>query len=279
MTCFCVSLTLAASAAASDYVILVGGLGGEPKYSDEFAKAVTATRASLIKGGYGADHIRTLLEKAGPLSSGGGAEAAQSTLTNIRSEFERLRTEVSEADTLLLILVGHGQSDYQEPRFNLPGSDLTGHGLVELLSAIPCKDQRLILLFSCSGHFSEILSSPTRTIIASTDGPRQVYHTVTLPYFLKALDNNGADFNGDNKISSLEMLDYLSEQVKEHFAAAGNLQIEMPSLDDNGDGKITARADGLDAGDGERAGVTILLPAPGRASTAGQTPKEETGKK
>jgi hypothetical protein len=271
----CASLVaiLAFPALAADHVILIGGLGGEAKYTDEFERGITAIRTSLVKHGYDAVRIHTLLEKAGPLK--GGGDAAQSTLENIRLEFDRLRKESAAADTLLLVMVGHGQSDYQEPKFNLPGPDLTGHGLNELLNALPCRDQRMILVFPCSGHFSEILSQPTRTIVASTDGPRQIYHSIAIPYLLRALEKNDADANGDGKVSAAELFEFLSEQIKGHFEGAGSLATETPSLDDNGDGKVTARAQGMDAGDGERAAQVILLPAPGGAVSGGKASAEK----
>jgi hypothetical protein len=60
-------------------------------------------------------------------------------------------------------------------------------------------------------------------------------------------------------------------------------QTENPSLDDNGDGKVTTLAEGMDAGDGEcphrpltpapvTAPVTAPLPRPHRRGAGAQTP-------
>ena len=251
-------MALSSGAFATDQVLLVGGLGGEPQYTQAFTSALTQIREELVQGGYDSKCIRTVMET--PAGTKGSTE--ESTLVNLTKEFERLSKELTPADTFLLVMIGHGLSDYQEPRFNLPGPDLTAHVLRGFLDALPATDQRGILIFSCSGHFSEIMSAPTRTLLASTDGPRQIYAPVSAPYLIKALAKKTADGNADGKVSFTELFDFMSSEVKGHFQAAGSLATETPSLEDNGDGKVTVHAEGMDAGDGARAATVFVLPAP-----------------
>ena len=247
---------------ATDHVLLVGGLGGEPQYTQEFATALSDIKAVLLKGGYPEQNIHLLREASGENTKKEMEGKTASTLANLTNEFDRLNRESKPEDTFLLILLGHGQSDYQEPRFNLPGPDLTAHALLGMLNALPVKDQRLILLFSCSGHFSEIVTAPTRTILASTDGPRQIYHSVAIPLLAKTLDPKAADSNNDGNVSFLEVFDLFSNRVTEHFKTENLLVMETPSLEDNGDGKVTVRTEKMDAGDGTRAATVFILPAP-----------------
>ncbi|MCC6696249.1 MAG: hypothetical protein IT365_11520 [Candidatus Hydrogenedentes bacterium] len=267
-------LSASSSAYAEDYALLIGGLGGEERYSQEFLDSATALRTTLIeRHGYHADRVRVFAETA-------PAERhvdCVSTLENIQREFGRLQTVLQAGDSLLVIAVGHGQSDYQETKLNLPGPDLSAQGLTALLNALPNTDhQTLVLSFPCSGQFAEVLARAGRVVLASTDGPRQIYHSVMTQYLLQAMQSDAADVNADGAVSLYELFDFLSLQVEGHFTAAGTLQTENPSLDDNGDGKVTTLAEGMDAGDGELAKVTYIAPAV-RAVSAGGLPAEREG--
>lgn len=245
--------------AAADHVLLVGGLGGEPALTRDFTETLRALRAALAtRHGYDPGRIRLLAER----KDGPGIDGVATTAT-LRGELGRLAGIMKTSDTLLLVMIGHGQSDFVEPKFNLPGPDLTAHALAALLDALPARDQRLILAFGCSGHFSQILSRPGRCIIASGDGPRQIYLGL-LPRLLQAAFENpqDADVNRDGRLTMGELFRHLARQVDNEFSRRGMLPTENTSLDDNGDGDLTTLAQGMDAGDGERARRTQLLPAP-----------------
>jgi hypothetical protein len=244
---------------AADYVLLIGGLGGGEKYTQEFGQSLTTIRESLVqRHGYSSGNIRLLLEDD---TSAFGADQV-ATRQNIELEFTALKDKLKAEDTLLLILVGHGQSDYREPKFNLPGPDLSAQQLALLLNVLPARDQRLILAFPCSGHFTEFLGNPQRTILASCDGPRQIYHSVMPRHLVAALESNFLDTNLDNTVDFQELFLYLSDEVEGHYMAAGQLQTENPALEDNGDGEVTTLVEGMDSGDGTNAEGTRFSPAP-----------------
>ncbi len=254
-----------ACARGADYVLLVGGLGGEAKYETEFAGALSSLRSALVeKHGYNAAQVHVLAATSGTAPAG----AENSTLESIRATVAQIANEAREGDTFLAVLIGHGQSDFQEAKFNLPGPDMTAVVLKELLDAVPCTDQRVILSFPCSGHFTPALARTGRAILASTDGPRQIYHAKMTACLAEAFESDLPDTNADNRLSVYELYAFLSEQVEGYFISSGSLQTENPSLDDNGDGKVTTRAEGMDAGDGEYARTVFLTPAPSAASSA-----------
>ncbi|MBL7645446.1 MAG: tetratricopeptide repeat protein [Candidatus Hydrogenedentes bacterium] len=249
----------AAGARGADHVLLVGGLGGEAKYEAEFAGALSSLRAALVdRHGYNPAQVHVLAAASGTAPAG----AENSTLESIRATVTQIAIEAREGDTFLAVLVGHGQSDFQEAKFNLPGPDMTAVVLKELLDVVPCTDQRVILSFPCSGHFSPFIARTGRAILASTDGPRQIYHAKMTAYLARAFESDLPDANGDSRLSVYELYNFLSEQVEGYFISSGSLQTENPSLDDNGDGKVTTLAEGMDAGDGEYARTVLLTPAP-----------------
>jgi len=243
------TILIGVSAHAADHVLLVGGLGGEERYEKSFAKTLDTVGNLLTnRYEYEADKLTVLKDDA--------------TVESIGAAIAQVGEHASPEDTFLLLLLGHGQSDYQEAKFNVKGPDLAPAALKTLLDALPMKDQRVLLLFACSGTFSEVLAAPSRVILASTDGPRQIYAAVAPRYLVEALESDYADADYDGAISFLELFDFLTEEVEGHYKAIGAIQLENPSLEDNGDGRVTTRVEGMDAGDGDVAASTRFVPAP-----------------
>lgn len=246
--------------AGEDHVLIVGGLGGEEKYQKDFLRTVTTLRSLLVEmHQYDAARVHVLAEDAAD-----PAVEASSTVENLKAAFGAVSEQAGPEDTVLLIAVGHGQSDFQEAKLNLPGPDLTPRELAGMLDALPTRNQRLILLFPCSGQFSETLAAAGRVVLASTDGPRQVYGSAAPRYLLQALSEGAADIDLDGTIDFRELFESLSEEVEGHYKALNAIQLENPSLEDNGDGRVTTLVEGMDAGDGELAESLRFVPAPGK---------------
>ena len=159
-------------------------------------------------------------------------------------------------------MMGHGQSDYVEPKFNLLGPDIDAQTLYSLLTQLPMRDQRLILSFPCSGHFSEFLKDPRLSIIAATDGPRQLFHCAMHSFLADAFEDEWSDQDGDGSLTLYELYQYLSQEVDNYYESQEFLQTENVSLEDNGDGKVTTFAEGMDAGDGALSRERRITPAP-----------------
>jgi hypothetical protein len=264
-------------ASAKDFALLVGGLGAEEPYKTEFARTLASVRTQITETQqYAAANVRFLADPAG----GDYKIDAPPTLENIRKEFDRLATESNTSDTLLLIVLAHGQSDFVEPKINLPGPDLTGKELRALLDAAPPRDQRAILIFPCSGHFSQILSESDRAILASCDGAREIYHSVEAPFLLQAFQGYLADSNRDGRTTLYELFEFLSRETGNFFESNKIMAIEHPSLDDNGDRNVSILADGKTSrGDGERAKMIQILPAPGASASGVKTAKPRSVEK
>jgi hypothetical protein len=249
----------AAPATAADYVLMIAGMGGDPKLTSEFHQQLDGLKQQLISSGYAADRVKLL--------EGDGAR-----LEKLAAAFHEYAVQLKPKDTLLIVMRGHGQSDFREAKFNLPGPDLEASRLRQWLDALPAKDVRLLLDFPCSGAFSEKLSAPGRVILSSCDGPEQVYGGAMTRLLIEGLRDGLADLNHDGRVSFREAFDYLSEAVEGDYQARGLLQTENPALDDNGDGRLSTTQKGMDQGDGKLAAVTWLIPAPSRFSSSASTP-------
>ena len=115
---------LAPPAQAELYYLIVGGLGGQPAYANRFL-AQTETLADAAARSLGGDARVTLLN---------GEDATREALTEA---LQGLARTVTPADALAVFLVGHGTYDGMAYKYNLPGRDLDGEELGELLGAVP----------------------------------------------------------------------------------------------------------------------------------------------
>jgi hypothetical protein len=232
---------------AEDYALLVSGQGGDDVYAREFSDSILRIRKSLIdRRAYPSENIRLLLDRADSPASG----TQTASLENIRREFKFLSDTMKTSDSLLVIMIGHGMSDYVDPIFNLPGPDLKASDLAGIMEDLGMKRQKIILSFGCSGHFSEFLARPGRIILSSGDGPRQIYTPVMTGFLVQALEDASADINQDGRLAFYELFEFLSGEVTGFYEMKGQIQTENPALEDNGDGEVTTLAEGMDAGDG-----------------------------
>jgi len=214
------AFTAPAAARADLYYVIVGGLGGEAKYQEQFDKEVQqlATVARRTAGD----------ERVAVLSGEGATRAA---LTKVLGS---LRTKTKPTDSLALILVGHGSFDGEQYKLNLPGPDITGDDLLKLLVAIPARTQLVVDTTSASGALLDKFAGSGRTVITATRSGFERNATRFADHWAKALADGSADVNKNGVITAQEAFDYASREVADSFTKAGTLATEHPQL--KGDG-------------------------------------------
>jgi hypothetical protein len=124
------------------YYVIVAGLGGAPEYEDAFV-------AHARKLGEAAE--RTLGDDA-RVSVLAGEQATREAL---RARLADLAASTRASDRLAVFLVGHGSFDGTQYKFNLPGPDIDGAELAQLLAAIPARPQLVVNATSASGAVLE----------------------------------------------------------------------------------------------------------------------------
>jgi hypothetical protein len=209
-------LVLAAPAHAEVYYLIVGGLGGEPGYEEQFAKdaeplaavarrTTAASRVTLLKG------------------EGATREALVASL-------ESLRTRAKAADNVIVMLVGHGSYDGELYKLNLPGPDIDGDELATLLNAIPARSQLVVNATSASGAILEKWAGEGRTLITATRSGFERNATRFAQHFAAALAAGSADINKNGAITAQEAFDYASRSVADSFEKDGALATEHPQI-------------------------------------------------
>ena len=217
LTLLLTPLWLAPAAQAELYYLIVGGLGGEPAYSNRFL-AQTETLADAAARSLGGEARVTLLN---------GEDATREALTEA---LRGLAETVTPADTLAVFLVGHGTYDGIAYKYNLPGRDLDGGELGELLGAVPAGRQLVVNATSASGAVLESWAREGRTLITATRSGGERNATRFAEHWTAALSSERADTDRNGVITAREAFDYTERMVAESYENEGTLATEHPQL-------------------------------------------------
>ena len=246
-------LLAAVSASAGErYALVVTGASG----GDQYARKYDTWRVSFVdtlqrKFSYQRDHVLVLAE-----TESEGVQKA--TRENVVRALGDLRKRLTKDDQLLVLLIGHGSSvDGDEAKFNLVGPDLSASEWADLLRSIP---GRLVFVNTSSASFPFLrrVAGKGRVVLTATDSSAQQFETVFPDFFLKAFDDDSADFDKNGRVSIWEAFTYASAGVAQFFQQKGQLATERPLLDDTGAG-IGREAEAPGA-DGAIARITYLEP-------------------
>jgi hypothetical protein len=224
MSVFGVALLLAAPAQAETYYLIVGGLGGESGYAEQFDKDVTEL-AAVARRSTAASRVSVLT----------GEEATKDAVV---SSLDSLKTKAKPADILIVMLVGHGSYDGEAYKLNLPGPDIDGTELAGLLGAIPARSQLVVNSTSASGAVLETWAAEGRTLITATRSGFERNATRFAQHFAAALAAGSADINKNGVITAQEAFDYASRRVADSFTRDGALATEHPQIAGGAAGRI-----------------------------------------
>lgn len=264
---FAAALLLAATlpaAAQTSRLLIVSGLGGEPQYSAAFHEWGT-TLANAATGRYGleAEDVVYLAERTerDPSRIDGRA-----TRENVAGALSAMRKRSAPEDRVFIVLIGHGSSDGDESRINLPGPDLTAAALAEMLDGFGPGEVAIVNTASASGGFIEALSGPNRTVITATQSGFERNATRFGEFFVQAMAGDGADLDKDNRVSLLEAFQFARREVQRAYEQENLLLAEHALLDDDGDGAGSGEPAASGTADGAKATSLFLAPRRGGAA-------------
>jgi hypothetical protein len=236
------------------YVVLVRGLAGEAGYADRFHEWATRLRSAALRLGVPDSQVIYLAEDPARDPGVIRGPATKEVLAQV------VRGLAGRQDaTVFLVLVGHG-SDRGEPRYSLPGPDLTAGDLGELLSSLGAQRVVVVNATSASGGFLSALSGPRRVIVTATKSGFEQNFALFGGYFVEAFDGGDADLDKDQRVSVLEAFLYARGAVARAYQADRRLLTEHAMLDDNGDG-VGAADPARDGKDGSYAATVFLAPS------------------
>lgn len=251
-------------------LIIVTGVSGEKRYADLYAAWAGAVSSAATTRFGMADSLVTVLSED-PTRAGlriTGRSSRENVLGAVAAAVHASRA----GDRIAIILFGHGNSQDDTPKLNLPGPDVTA---AEFATALRGSDALSILFVntaSASGDFVKQLSAPNRIVVTATRSAREQNETTFPQFFVGALTSNLGDTDKDGRVSVLEAFTYARREVEKTFEQGNRIATEHAILDDDGDG--IAHGEASDKGpDGVRARSFFLEPLGGLSAVASSDPR------
>jgi hypothetical protein len=237
----------ARGAVAQTQVLIVSGLGGEPRFTKEFSD-LSQRLAVALHARYGvpdSDVVWLGEAAAAPAPHYDGA----STKENIEAALSRAAARGGAGSEFALVLIGHGSGSQEQSKISLPGPDLTAADLERLLAPLSKQRVAVLDLTSASGDALASFSAPGRIVITATKSSFERNESHFAGYFVDALTKDGADADKDGRVSLLEAFQYAAHETERFYSDDSRLQTEHAQLDDDGDQRGTGTPTGS-AGDG-----------------------------
>lgn len=235
-----VLLSVSTTTFAADYVLILGGVGGEKSYYDQFWSA-TSRFHQLLTEQYGFDsgQITFLFEDAGTLP---GLVTGEAKREPVLEAFAALAEKVQPTDRFILFMIGHASRGSSGVKFNLPGRDISQAEYTDSINEISAEQQLLIFGFPYSARMVQDISKTGRIIITSSSVKEGYASQVGFgDLFVDVFSEPTADTNTDGAISILEAFVWLQTRVDEWYEQDGAMQAEHPHIDDNGDGRASRK--------------------------------------
>jgi hypothetical protein len=204
----CLNLLLISAASANTVTVVISGLGGNADYEEQFTQYATQI----------ADEARRAAASPQDVILVRGDAAKRNVIISL---LENLPVS-NEAETFVMYLIGHGSTDNQQYKFNIPGPDITGTELADALANIKAPRQLIVVSTSASGALQETLAAPNRVVVTATKNARERNAVRFTEYLVNALSDAGADINKNESISAREMFDY-AKSATENFYKQENL--------------------------------------------------------
>lgn len=257
-------LAVATSAAAEgSHLLVIVGLGGDPETAATFhAWAVKVVDAARDRYKLPAASVVYLGEE---LARDPARINGRSTREEIEGAVDRLAARARPGDRVFIVLIGHGASAAGEPRFNLPGPDMTVGDYARLLNRLSAQTVTFVNTASASAGFVAGLAGRDRVIIAATKTDGERNQTRFGEFFADALASADADLDKDGRVSIFEAFVWARGQVADWYKKQGQILTEHAVLEDNGDGK-GSDVPGQPGSDGALARTLFLTADTGRAA-------------
>ncbi len=210
---------------ADSFYLTIAGLGGEPEYEQRF-EGWAKDLDKLLRTAEPNAHVDTLM--------GPGA-----VKTAIEAKLHDYAKIAKPDDSVILMLIGHGSYDEQDYKFNIPGPDITGTEISNLLDKIPAKRQLVVVMTSSSGGALVSLQRPNRVVITATKSGTEKNATYFARYWIEALRDPASDSDKNEVISALEAYKYAEQKTAKFFDTQKRLATEHALIEDTGKGEGT----------------------------------------
>lgn len=227
---FAMAVVAAPSLHAQTQLLVVSGLGGDPKYTQEFGQLSGAlAKAASERAGLPDSAITWLGENGSPKSPW---YRGVSTRENLERVLQRLASGGNAP--LVVILIGHGSGEGPETKVSLPGPDMTASDFAGALAKFGTRPVAFLNLASASGDMLELLAAPSRVVMTATKSAFERNESQFARYFVDALALDGADTDKDGRVSLLEAFKFAESETRRFYENESRLATEHAQMSDEG---------------------------------------------
>ena len=217
---------------AQTHLVIVSGLGGEPKYATAFAN-LSQTLADAASKRFGIPPAEILWFGEDSVSKKPFFRG-QSTKVNVERAMTQLASRAGAGDQVVLVLIGHGSGEGPDSKISIPGPDLSAADFAQMLAKFPTQRVAFIDMTSASGDMLPIVSGKNRVVITATKSSFERNESHFAQYFVDALSKDVADTDKDGRVSLLEAFRYAVAETKRLYDTDTRIQTEHAQLDDMG---------------------------------------------
>jgi hypothetical protein len=219
------------AAFAQTQLVIVSGLGGQPKYTKSFGDLSSSLAEAAHERWKMADSSITWL----------GDTAATRTRwfrgLSSRDNIDRLLARLAERsppEQLVLVVIGHGSGEGADTRVSLPGPDMTARDFARSLARFDGRRVAFINLTSASGDMLSLLAAPGRVVMTATKSAFERNESQFGRFFVDALARDGADSDKDGRVSLHEAFQYAEQETRRFYESDGRLATEHAQIADEG---------------------------------------------
>jgi len=257
-----------ALAQTTKYALIVSGVSGEEEFKEKFWNWSSQMVRSLTEAlKFSKENILFLAEDPSKDSS---IITGKATKGELAKAFDRLQSTAKPGDLLFIFILGHGNFDGNDYKFNLVGPDVTGSELKGFLDRFPKQEVVVVCSTPCSGILTRILIQKNRVIITATKNEFENNDTIFADFFVEAFKNKAADTDKNGRISVLEAYLYTAQKVDRWYKERNQLATEHPLLEDNGD-RIGSPLPSPENGEGLLASKISLMEPTGAVAELGES--------
>jgi hypothetical protein len=229
---------------AQTHVLVVTGLGGEPKFSERFQR-LGGELTSALRSRFGvADANIAWLGEDSARKPADPRYRGQSTRVAVEREVAAIKARAKAGEQVALVFIGHGSGAQEESRISLPGPDITVLDVKRLVESFTEQRVAVVNLTSGSGDMLPILAAPGRVVITATKTSFERNESRFAEQFVAAFARDVADTDKDRRVSLLEAFTFAARETKRIYDDATKMQTEHAQLDDNGTKQGTAEPTG-----------------------------------
>ena len=216
---------------AQTQLVIVSGLGGQPKYTKSFGELSSSLAQAAHERWKLADSSITWL---------GDTAAARTRWfrgASSRDNIDRLLARLAArnpTEQLVLVVIGHGSGEGEDTRVSLPGPDMTARDFARSLARFDGRRVAFINLTSASGDMLPLLAAPGRVVMTATKSAFERNESQFARFFVEALARDGADSDKDGRVSLHEAFQYAEQETRRFYESDGRLATEHAQIADEG---------------------------------------------